>query len=150
MSTAEFHEHLQSRQYDFVVKANWTVIQSNSSVPTITLNGLKTLPNFVRFENDGHLVLDVIELDEYVEFCNKGDVALHHLQTMPVGVKFMNDGHVQFYRLEYISDDTVFQNQGQISGAYSSMLLLAQAQKQLGLYQTQGPNEITPKFRAKF
>ena len=103
---------LEAKGYGYKKEDGYIVINHYGYV---CLESLTTLPENVKFENQGNVYLEnLTTLSENVKFENQGNVYLESLTTLPENVKFENQGHVCLERLTTLPENVKFENQGNV------------------------------------
>ena len=108
----ELIEILENRGYAYTQHADRIIVVEKGAVD---LDSLTTLPEGVKFENQGHVFLrNLTTLPEGVKFENQGNVYLSSLTTLPEGMKFENQGAVFLDSLTTLPEGVNFDNQGHV------------------------------------
>jgi hypothetical protein len=103
----------------------------------VYLNSLTTLPEGIKFENQGTVFLNSLTtLPEGIKFENQGYVSLNSLTTLPEGVKFENQGSVDLVSLTTLPEGIKFENQGTVY--LNSLTTLPEGVK----FENQGPVDL--------
>ena len=121
MNRSKFKELLDSEGYSFEERDGVLVVTGKCHVIFSTLEtlvdlpSLETLPEGVKFENNGGVILrSLTTLPEGVKFENNGFVSLRSLKTLPEGVKFENHGPVLLPSLTTLPEGVKFENHGHV------------------------------------
>jgi hypothetical protein len=127
-----FIKVLESKGYSYRVENQTIIIDENKGVDlrslkslpefvqfnngeNVYLSSLKTLPKSTQFNNGGSVDLESLKsLSKSTQFNNGGNVYLELLTEIPEGVQFNNGGNVYLQSLKSLSESTPFNNGGYV------------------------------------
>jgi hypothetical protein len=111
MTIKQFIKYLTERNIPHKVSGKYVTVLGGS----VNLDSLTTLPEGIKFENQGSVDLDSLTtLPEGIKFENQGYVDLDSLTTLPEGIKFENQGSVNLDSLTTLPEGIKFENQGSV------------------------------------
>jgi mannitol/fructose-specific phosphotransferase system IIA component len=111
MTNKQFIKYLTERNIPHKVAGKQITVLGGS----VYLGSLTTLPEGIKFENQGYVYLrSLTTLPEGIKFENQGYVDLRSLTTLPEGIKFENQGYVELRSLTTLPEGIKFENQGYV------------------------------------
>ena len=119
MTTQEFIQTLEDRNYSYEIKENKIVVTHDGDV--ILFNNFNSIPSGVEFNNKGVVYLyELKDLQSGVMFNNKGDIVLDSIKNISPDAKFNNSGNI---RLEFLDGIWFDKWNGNIKGIGYKRLL---------------------------